>query len=206
MKLSDYVIQFVIDLGVKHVFLLPGGGAMHLNDSLGGRAGDIESICTLHEQAAAIAAENYAKATGQIGVGLFTTGPGSTNAVTGVAGAWLDSTPCLFLSGQVKRSDLKGRLRRPPDGRAGSRHSFDRRPNHQIRRHGHGPGDDPLAPRACRASRHHRPARAGLDRDSSRRSGLANRSGRPRRLYAGGIRRPVGEPHAAGRTDDPISH
>jgi len=108
MKLSDYVIQFVINLGVKHVFFLPGGGAMHLNDSLGRRAGDIEYTCTLHEQAAAIAAENYAKATGHIGVGLFTTGPGGTNAVTGVAGAWLDSTPCLFLSGQVKRSDLKG--------------------------------------------------------------------------------------------------
>jgi acetolactate synthase-1/2/3 large subunit len=108
MKLSDYVIQFVIDLGVKHVFFLPGGGAMHLNDSLGKRAADIAAVCTLHEQAAAIAAENYAKATGHIGVGLFTTGPGGTNAVTGVAGAWLDSTPCLFLSGQVKRSDLKG--------------------------------------------------------------------------------------------------
>jgi acetolactate synthase-1/2/3 large subunit len=107
MKLSDYVVQFVIDLGVKHIFFLPGGGAMHLNDSLGKRAGDITAICTLHEQAAAIAAENYAKATGHIGVGLFTTGPGGTNAVTGVAGAWLDSTPCLFLSGQVKRSDLK---------------------------------------------------------------------------------------------------
>jgi acetolactate synthase I/II/III large subunit len=108
MKLSDYVIQFVIDLGVKHVFFLPGGGAMHLNDSLGRRAGDIEFTCTLHEQAAAIAAENYAKATGHIGVGLFTTGPGGTNAVTGIAGAWLDSTPVLYLSGQAKRSDLKG--------------------------------------------------------------------------------------------------
>jgi len=108
MKLSDYVIQFVIDLDVKHLFFLPGGGAMHLNDSLGGRSKDIDPVCMLHEQAAAIAAENYAKATGNIGVALFTTGPGSTNAVTGVAGAWLDSTPCLFLSGQCKRSDLKG--------------------------------------------------------------------------------------------------
>jgi acetolactate synthase-1/2/3 large subunit len=108
MKLSDYVIQFVIDLGVKHIFFLPGGGAMHLNDSLGARRAEIEPVCTLHEQAAAIAAENYAKAKGSIGVGLFTTGPGGTNAVTGIAGAWLDSTPCLFLCGQAKRSDLKG--------------------------------------------------------------------------------------------------
>jgi acetolactate synthase-1/2/3 large subunit len=108
MKLSDYVIQFVIDLGVKHVFFLPGGGAMHLNDSLGKRRDEIEGVCNLHEQASAIAAETYAKATGHIGVGLFTTGPGGTNAVTGIAGAWLDSTPCLFLCGQAKRPDLKG--------------------------------------------------------------------------------------------------
>ena len=107
MKLSDYVMQFVADVGVKHVFFLPGGGAMHLNDSLGRRY-DIEFVCNLHEQACAIAAEAYAKVTNNLGVAMVTTGPGGTNAVTGVAAAWLDSTPCLFLSGQVKRPDLKG--------------------------------------------------------------------------------------------------
>ena len=104
MKLSDYVFQFVRDLGVKHVFLVTGGGAMHLNESLA-RVKEIEPVCNSHEQASAIGAENYAKVTGKIGVALVTTGPGGTNAVTGVAGAWLDSTPCLFLSGQVKRPD-----------------------------------------------------------------------------------------------------
>jgi acetolactate synthase-1/2/3 large subunit len=107
MKLSDYVFQFVAGLGIKHVFMVPGGGAMHLNDSLG-RCREIEFVCNLHEQASAIAAEAYAKVTDNLGVALLTTGPGGTNAVTGVAGAWLDSTPCLFLSGQVKRSDLIG--------------------------------------------------------------------------------------------------
>lgn len=107
MKLSDYVIKFIADLGVKHIFMLPGGGAMHLNDSVG-RCPDIEYVCTLHEQAAAIAAEAYARVTNNIGVAIVTTGPGGTNAITGVAGAWLDSTPCLFISGQVKRPDLKG--------------------------------------------------------------------------------------------------
>ena len=107
MKLSDYVFDFVAKLGVKHVFMVPGGGAMHLNDSLGHCDG-LEYVCNLHEQASAMAAETYAKATGDLGVALVTTGPGGTNAVTGVAGAWLDSTPCLFLSGQVKRPDLKG--------------------------------------------------------------------------------------------------
>ncbi len=103
-KLSDYVIRFIADQGVKHVFLVTGGGAMHLNESLG-RCADIEPVCNSHEQASAIGAENYGKATNNLGVALVTTGPGGTNAVTGVAGAWLDSTPCLFVSGQVKRPD-----------------------------------------------------------------------------------------------------
>jgi acetolactate synthase-1/2/3 large subunit len=104
VKLSDYVMRFVAEQGVRHVFLVPGGGAMHLNESLS-RRGDLEAVCNSHEQASAIAAENYAKATNNIGVALVTTGPGGTNAVTGVAGAWLDSTPTLFISGQVKRPD-----------------------------------------------------------------------------------------------------
>ena len=126
MKLSDYVMQFVAEQGVKHVFMLPGGGAMHLNESLGRRP-DLQFVCNLHEQAAAIAAEAYAKVTNQLGVALVTTGPGGTNAITGVAGAWLDSTPCLFISGQVKRADLKrdSGVRHPR--RAGDRHRLHRR-------------------------------------------------------------------------------
>ncbi|MFZ4439035.1 MAG: thiamine pyrophosphate-binding protein [Syntrophales bacterium] len=105
IKLSDYVFQFIAELGVRHVFTLVGGGAMHLDDSLGG-CRDIEYVCNLHEQACAIAAEAYAKVTNNLGVALVTTGPGGTNTITGLVGAWQDSTPCLFLSGQVKRSDL----------------------------------------------------------------------------------------------------
>ncbi len=107
MKLSDYVFKFIAEQGVKHVFMLPGGGAMHLVDSLG-RNKNLIYICNLHEQACAIAAEAYARVTNNLGVALVTTGPGSTNAITGVAGAWLASTPCLIISGQVKRSDMKG--------------------------------------------------------------------------------------------------
>jgi len=107
VKLSDYVFQFLAARGVRHVFELTGGGAMHLNDSLGAAPG-IEYVCTQHEQAAAMAAESYAKTAGALGVCLVTAGPGGTNAITGVAGAWLDSTPMLVLSGQVKRADLKG--------------------------------------------------------------------------------------------------
>ena len=111
LKLSDYAIRFIADQGVKHVFLVVGGGAMHLNESLS-RCREIEFICNLHEQGAAVAAENYSKATNHLGVVLVTTGPGGTNAITGVAGAWLDSTPCVFISGQVKRADSMFR----PDG------------------------------------------------------------------------------------------
>ncbi len=107
-KLSDYVIRFIADQGVKHVFMVPGGGAMHLNDSLG-KCRDIEYVCNLHEQASAIAAEAYARVTNNLGVALVTTGPGGTNSITGTAGAWLDSTPCLFISGQVKRADIVGK-------------------------------------------------------------------------------------------------
>ncbi len=104
MKLSDYVVQFVADLGITNVFLVTGGGAMHLNQSLGAEK-RIHSICNSHEQASSICAEGYAKATNGLGVCMVTTGPGGTNAVTGVAGAWCDSTPVLYLSGQVKRPD-----------------------------------------------------------------------------------------------------
>ncbi|HWY99517.1 MAG TPA: thiamine pyrophosphate-binding protein [Edaphobacter sp.] len=104
MKLSDYVFQFVADQGVKHVFLVTGGGAMHLNASLAAEK-RITPICNSHEQASAMCAESYAKAVNGLGVALVTTGPGGTNAITGVAGAWLDSTPTIFLSGQVKRPD-----------------------------------------------------------------------------------------------------
>ena len=105
-KLSDYVVERVKGAGVRHVFLVPGGGAMHLNDALG--RSDLTLVHNLHEQASAIAAEAYAKATDGLGAAFVTTGPGGTNAVTGLAGAWLDSTPCIFISGQVKRADMKG--------------------------------------------------------------------------------------------------
>jgi len=104
MRLADYVMRFVAQQDVKHIFLLPGGGAMHLNDALA-RCSDLTFVCNHHEQASAIAAENYAKATDNLGVVMVTTGPGGTNAITGIVGAWLDSTPVLCLSGQVKLAD-----------------------------------------------------------------------------------------------------
>ena len=106
LKLSDYVFQFLKKKGVEYAFMLPGGGAMHLDDSLG-KSG-IQYVCTLHEQAAAIAAEAYAQHTNKIGVCLTTSGPGATNAITGVTAGWIDSTPMFIISGQAKRADLIG--------------------------------------------------------------------------------------------------
>ena len=105
MKVSDLIFDYVASLGVKHVFYLPGGGAMHLDDSLGHHK-DLTPVCMLHEQPCAIAAEAYARISGNFGVCVVTSGPGATNAITGLVGAWLDATPVIFLSGQAKRADL----------------------------------------------------------------------------------------------------
>lgn len=105
MKLSDYVFDFIADLQVKHVFYLPGGGAMHLDDSLGHNS-KITPICMLHEQACSISAEAYSRISENYSVCVVTSGPGVTNTITGLAGAWLDGTPVIFISGQAKRGDL----------------------------------------------------------------------------------------------------
>jgi acetolactate synthase-1/2/3 large subunit len=104
IKLSDYVVWRLEQLNVKHIFMIPGGGAMHLNDSLG-KSKKIDYVCCLHEQACAIAAEAYARITNNIGLLMVTTGPGGTNALTGVTAAYIESTPMLVVSGQVKIMD-----------------------------------------------------------------------------------------------------
>lgn len=105
MKLSDYIISRLEEY-TKDIFLVSGGGCIHLVDSLS--RSKINLIPTLHEQGASIAAESYAQYTNKLGVALVTTGPGSTNAVTGIASAWLDSIPLLLLTGQVQNKDRVG--------------------------------------------------------------------------------------------------
>jgi acetolactate synthase-1/2/3 large subunit len=102
IKLSDYVVDFLVSKGVRDVFLVSGGGVMHLLDSIG-REASIRYVCTRHEQACAVAAEGYARATNRPGVCLVTTGPGGVNAVSGIVGAWVDSIPLVVLAGQVRR-------------------------------------------------------------------------------------------------------
>lgn len=105
IKVSDYLAQSVRDLGVRHVFMIPGGGAMHLNASFGNTPG-LQYVCNHHEQASAIAVEAYARVTGNIGAACVTSGPGGTNTLTGVLCCWLDSIPGLFISGQIKTSTM----------------------------------------------------------------------------------------------------
>jgi acetolactate synthase-1/2/3 large subunit len=101
MRVADYIARRIAEAGVRHVFMITGGGAMHLNDALGRVAG-LQYICNHHEQACAMAADGYARITGNLGVCCVTTGPGGTNTITGVLGQWLDSVPALYVSGQVR--------------------------------------------------------------------------------------------------------
>jgi len=101
MKLTDYVADFLAERGVGHVFGLTGGAVVHLFDSIA-KHDDLTPVFHHHEQAAAFAAEAYSRVTNHLGACLVTTGPGVTNALTGLAGAWLDSLPCFFISGQSR--------------------------------------------------------------------------------------------------------
>lgn len=107
IRLSDYVFQTLVRHGINQVFLVTGGGAMHLNDAIG-RCEGLKAICCHHEQACAIAAEGHARITGKPAILNVTTGPGGINALNGVFGAYTDSIPMLILSGQVKRETLLG--------------------------------------------------------------------------------------------------
>lgn len=102
IKLSKYIAEYMVQQGVKHNFTVTGGGAMHLNDAFGHQEG-LHCIYNHHEQACAIAAEGYTRLSGELALVCVTSGPGGTNAMTGVLGGWLDSIPMFIISGQVKR-------------------------------------------------------------------------------------------------------
>jgi len=104
MNAADFVVASLENVGVKDVFLLPGGGCMYLVDAVY-RSKSIKAWPLLHEQSVGIAAEAYSQYSDSLGVALVTTGPGGTNALTACAAAWLDSTAVLFISGQVKTQD-----------------------------------------------------------------------------------------------------
>ncbi len=101
VKIADWMAQYLVDQGIKYNFTVPGGGAMHMNVAFGHQEG-LNNIFVQHEQSAAIAAESYFRATNELPMVCCTTGPGGTNTLTGVLGAWLDSIPMIIISGQVR--------------------------------------------------------------------------------------------------------
>jgi acetolactate synthase I/II/III large subunit len=105
IHVSDYITNFFIKKKIKYIFLVPGGGNMYLVNSIK-KSKKIKYISCFHEQSATIASEYYSRITENIGACCVTSGPGSTNAITGVAGAWLDSIPLIIISGQVKTADI----------------------------------------------------------------------------------------------------
>lgn len=102
IKVAKYIAEFLVAHGIEDCFMVTGGGAMHLDDALGHQEG-LRCIFNHHEQACSIAAEGYTRMTGRLAAVCVTSGPGGTNAITGVMGGWLDSIPMFVLSGQVKR-------------------------------------------------------------------------------------------------------
>lgn len=114
-RLADYVADFLVSKGITDCFMVVGGGAMHLNDALGHKDG-LHCTYNHHEQACAIAAEAYARVNNKIAAVCVTTGPGGTNAITGVLGGWLDSIPMLVISGQVRYDTTARYMEQYTDG------------------------------------------------------------------------------------------
>ncbi|MBN1914098.1 MAG: thiamine pyrophosphate-binding protein, partial [Candidatus Omnitrophica bacterium] len=106
MKLSDYLLDFLVKEKVTHIFEICGGAIIHLLDSAYGRK-DIKTVSMHHEQAAAFAAEGYARVKGIPAVAMATSGPGATNLITGIASCYFDSTPAVFITGQVNTYEFK---------------------------------------------------------------------------------------------------
>ena len=105
MTVAAFIAEFLKERGITHCFSVTGGGAMHLNMALG-RAKHLTTVYNHHEQASAMAAEAYTRLCGKLAAVCVTSGPGGTNAITGVMGGFVDSIPMLILSGQVKRAHL----------------------------------------------------------------------------------------------------
>jgi len=117
MKLADYVVDYIVSLGVKNVFMVTGGAIIHVTDAVGRRSQekhDISYTCVQHEQAGAMAAEAYSRLGPGMGVVLATSGPGATNLITGICGCWFDSIPAIFLTGQVATKESLGSTKMKP--------------------------------------------------------------------------------------------
>ena len=202
MKLSDYVVQFVADQGVRHVFMVPGGGAMHLNDSLG-RCRGLTFVSHSPRTGRGIAAEAYAKVTNSLGVASsHRSGRHECHHRRGRRLAGVDPVPDPFRAGQAGRSQRRFGVRQL--GAAGSRHRLHRHADHQVRGHGDGSTVDRLEMDKATSPGADGQAGPGLARHPARRPGRADRPGRAGALVAPRVRekphRPTPEVRSSRRS------
>ena len=171
IRVADYVAGGLAAHGIRHVFMVTGGAAMHLNDAIG-RCRDLEYVCVHHEQAASMAAQGYYRLTNRLAAVNVTAGPGATNAITGVFGAWTDSLGMVvdLGPGEVGDAGAEHGAAAPPAGRPGGGHRPPGRADHQVRRAGGRPRADPLPPGARDSPRAERPAGARLARHPGQRA------------------------------------
>ena len=178
MKLSDYVIDFLAQRGVTHVFGMSGGAAVHLFDSVD-RHPKLDYVCSQHEQCAAMSADGYARVTGRLGVAMTTSGPGATNLLTGTCCSYFDSVPTLMLTGQVATHRLSGDRAIRQMGFQETDVAVDLRLGDEVCRAGPGSAPDPPSPRRGLVLGLRRPARPGADRHARRSAARGDRSRRP---------------------------
>ena len=107
IRVADYIAQRIVEHGISDVFMITGGGAMHLNDAFGNHPG-LTFYCNHHEQAVAMAADAYGRVTNKPGIAMATSGPGATNLLTGIGNCYFDSVPAIFITGQVNLNEQKG--------------------------------------------------------------------------------------------------
>ena len=107
-SVADYILDYLVKIGIRHVFLITGGAIAFVVDAFHGRK-DIEYVCVSHEQAAAMAAEAYSRMGPGMAATMVTSGPGATNLITGICCAWFDSIPVLHISGQVNQFEQEGK-------------------------------------------------------------------------------------------------
>ena len=202
-RLADYVADFLAARGVTDVFSVVGGGAMHLNDALGHNP-RLHVTYNHHEQACAIAAEAYARLENKIAAVCVTTGPGGTNALTGVVGGWLDSIPMFIVSGQV-RYDTTARYALQYTGtplRAMGDQEYDITKSVQYMTKFAAMLEDPKDiryPAAPVGGRHHDPDDSGKNQERQTASV-------PRGLWHPPVRRVCGVPLRGGKAQHPHRH
>ena len=116
MKASDFLVDFLIKKGIDTAFVFTGGAIAHVIDSVAQRPNEMKYVCVQNEQVAAMAAEAYSRTGNANGVAMVTSGPGATNLITGIVGAWYDCIPAIYITGQVRTWEMTNQNETLQDG------------------------------------------------------------------------------------------